>query len=152
MISDRTAPCLAHRRTGFFRWATRDRNRHRHAHPGLRSASTFTRCAKRRATRGEGSAPSESAASGGLTAGIQLGYVSQQLGHADVAVTARHYARWCGGDGYREAMRVALGEVPADLLGRLESHQSPTSPPSRLRAVDALANEKASESEDFRGP
>jgi integrase len=26
-----------------------------------------------------------------LSAGVQLGYVSQQLGHADVAVTARHW-------------------------------------------------------------
>ena len=28
-----------------------------------------------------------------LTAGVQLGYVSMAHGHADVAVTARHYAR-----------------------------------------------------------
>jgi integrase len=28
-----------------------------------------------------------------LSLGVQLGYVSQQLGHADVGVTARHYAR-----------------------------------------------------------
>ena len=32
-----------------------------------------------------------------ITAGIQLGYVSKQLGHADLQVTAQHYARWCGG-------------------------------------------------------
>jgi integrase len=86
-----------------------------------------------------------------LTAGVQLGYVSQQLGHADVGVTARHYAKWCGGDGYREAMRVAPGEVPADLLERLESHQSHTTGSQRLRAVGARPNEKPSESEDFRG-
>jgi len=64
-----------------------------------------------------------------LTAGVQLGYVSQQLGHADVAVTARHYARWAGGHVYRQPMTLAPGEVPADLLARLvadESHQSPT--------------------------
>jgi len=36
-----------------------------------------------------------------LSAGVQLAYVSAQLGHADVAITARHYARWCGGDEYR---------------------------------------------------
>jgi integrase len=59
-----------------------------------------------------------------LTAGVQLGYVSQQLGHADAAVTAKHYARWCGGDLYREPMRLAPGEVPADFLGRLDSPQS----------------------------
>ena len=86
-----------------------------------------------------------------LTAGVQLGYVSQQLGHADVAVTARHYAKWCGGEGYREAMRVAPGEVPADLLGRLKSPQSHPTAPSRLHAVSARANEKPSGSEDFRG-
>jgi hypothetical protein len=66
-------------------------------------------------------------------------------------VTARHYAKWCGGDGYREAMRVAPGEVPADLLERLESHQSHTTGSQRLRAVGARPNEKPSESEDFRG-
>lgn len=63
-----------------------------------------------------------------LTAGIQLGYVSQQLGHADVAVTARHYARWAGGDSYRRPLEVGEGEVPADLLARLaeDSHHTPT--------------------------
>jgi hypothetical protein len=54
-----------------------------------------------------------------LTAGVQLGYVSQQLGHADVAVTARHYARWTGGDAYRRPLEVEPGEVPADLLAKL---------------------------------
>ncbi len=53
-----------------------------------------------------------------LSLGVQLGYVSQQLGHADVAVTARHYARWCGGDVYREPMALLPGEVPADFLAR----------------------------------
>ena len=62
-----------------------------------------------------------------LTAGVQLGYVSTQLGHADVAVTSRHYARWAGGDEYRQPMTLELGEVPADLLARLaESHRSLT--------------------------
>lgn len=56
-----------------------------------------------------------------LTAGVQLGYVSQQLGHADVAVTARHYARWAGGDEYRPAPTLEDGDVPADLLARLVS-------------------------------
>ncbi len=60
-----------------------------------------------------------------LTAGVQLGYVSQQLGHADVAVTARHYARWAGGDIYRAPMILGPDEVPADFLARLESPQSP---------------------------
>jgi len=54
-----------------------------------------------------------------LTAGIQLGYVSAQLGHADVSVTARHYARWIEDEIYREPMHIEPGEVPADLLARL---------------------------------
>ena len=55
-----------------------------------------------------------------LTAGVPLGYVSQQLGHSDVAVTARHYARWVGGMEYREPMELEPGEIPADLLARLD--------------------------------
>ncbi len=54
-----------------------------------------------------------------LTAGIQLGYISTQLGHASIDVTARHYARWAGGDAYRKPLEVLEGEVPADLLARL---------------------------------
>lgn len=64
-----------------------------------------------------------------LTCGVQLGYVSAQLGHADVAVTAAHYAKWAGGDAYRRPLEVQGGEVPADLLARLceeESHHSHT--------------------------
>ena len=63
-----------------------------------------------------------------LTAGVQLGYVSAQLGHSDAAITAQHYAKWANGDVYREPMRLELGEVPADFLARLDSHQSPTTP------------------------
>ena len=56
-----------------------------------------------------------------LTAGVQLGYVSNQLGHADVAVTATHYARWTGREDYRQPIEVGPGEVPADLLARIPS-------------------------------
>lgn len=59
-----------------------------------------------------------------LTAGIQLGYISTQLGHADVATTARHYARWAGGTAYRRALELAAGEVPADLIARVEAIES----------------------------
>ena len=62
-----------------------------------------------------------------LTAGVQLGYVSRQLGHSDVSVTARHYAKWAGGDGYRNPLEVRDDEVPADLLTRLA--QSPYKSP-----------------------
>ena len=66
-----------------------------------------------------------------LTCGVQLGYVSQQLGHADVAITARHYARWVGSEEYRDPMRRLPGEVPADLLARLPGAESnPTSDPT----------------------
>ena len=60
-----------------------------------------------------------------LTAGVQLGYIGAQLGHADVATTARHYARWEGADAYRRPLEVAEGEVPADLLARIgDAHKS----------------------------
>jgi integrase len=54
-----------------------------------------------------------------LSAGVQLAYVSHQLGHADVAITARSYARWTGGDAYRAPLALGPGEVPADLLARM---------------------------------
>ena len=54
-----------------------------------------------------------------FAAGVQLGYVSDQLGHADVAVTARHYARWVRSAEYRPPMELWPGEVPADLLARM---------------------------------
>jgi len=44
---------------------------------------------------------------------------SAAFGHSDVSVTARHYARWAGGDGYRAPLTIEPGEVPADLLSRL---------------------------------
>jgi hypothetical protein len=68
---------------------------------------------------------------------VQLPWISRQLGHADVAVTARHYVRWTGGDTYREPMRLRRGELPPDLLARMagaESHQSPTTRPSLVSA------------------
>lgn len=68
-----------------------------------------------------------------LTAGVQLGYVSRQLGHSDVSVTARHYARWAGGDAYRSPLEVREGEVPADLLSRLAA-KSPQNPHSAALA------------------
>jgi integrase len=55
-----------------------------------------------------------------LSTGVPLPYVSAQLGHADIAVTARHYSKWCGGEGYRQPLTLREGEVPADLLARLD--------------------------------
>ena len=68
-----------------------------------------------------------------LTVGCQLGYVSRQLGHSDVSVTARHYARWAGGDAYRAPLEVGEGEVPADLLSRLAA-KSPQNPHTAAKA------------------
>ena len=72
-----------------------------------------------------------------LTAGVQLGYVSAQLGHADVAVTARHYAKWIGGDVYREPFQLRPGDVPADFIARsaYEFAQSPPISPPTKKAV-----------------
>jgi len=56
-----------------------------------------------------------------FSAGVQLGYVSRQLGHAEPTTTARHYAKWVGSedDHYRPPVPLLEGEVPADLLARL---------------------------------
>ena len=64
------------------------------------------------------------AASAGQVPGAKVAYVSKQLGHADVHVTARHYARSAGGDEYREPMALEVSEVPADLLARLGDGRS----------------------------
>ena len=69
-----------------------------------------------------------------LTAGVQLGYVSHQLGHSDVSVTARHYARWAGGDAYRDPLQLEGSEVPTDLLARLRER-----PQTRRAARDLAA-------------
>jgi integrase len=54
-----------------------------------------------------------------LTCEVSFGYVSAQLEHADVSVTARHYARWVESDFYRVPLVLEPGEVPADFLARL---------------------------------
>ncbi len=56
-----------------------------------------------------------------LSAGIPLGRVSKRLGHADMSMTAKHYAKWVESDDedYREPMVLAEGEIPADLLARI---------------------------------
>jgi integrase len=53
-----------------------------------------------------------------LTLGVPAPWVSEALGHADWAVTARHYARWIPG-GDDEPLRRRPGEVYPDLLARL---------------------------------
>jgi len=70
-----------------------------------------------------------------ITSGVQLGYVSAQLGHADVAVTARHYAKWIGGDVYRAPLQLRAGDVPADFIAR-SAYESPQSHPTKKAAGD----------------
>jgi hypothetical protein len=81
-----------------------------------------------------------------LTCGVSIGYVSSQLGHTDLQVTTRHYARWCGGEGYREPIAIEQGEIPADLLARIApeiAHESPTSKCHRSeRDADASASDQ----------
>ena len=74
-----------------------------------------------------------------LTAGVQLAYVSTQLGHADVAVTAKHYARWCGGAKYRRPLVPEAHELPADLLARIAPSYHDFSTSSQDSGVDDLA-------------
>jgi integrase len=69
-----------------------------------------------------------------LTAGVQLGYIGAQLGHQDVATTARHYATWASADAYRRALAVEAGEVPADLIARIEEIESPHKSPHYAKA------------------
>jgi hypothetical protein len=76
-----------------------------------------------------------------LTSGVSLGYVSKQLGHADVAVTARHYSKWAGGDAYREPIALRAGEVPADLLARLAIAANPL----ELRSPTSIPGARISE-------
>src|SRR5262249_12691676 len=80
-----------------------------------------------------------------LTSGVNLAYVSRQLGHADIQVTTRHYARWCGGDEYREPMRLLPGEVPADLLSRLtpDRPHSQAAAPQSESAPDTTNRERS---------
>ena len=72
-----------------------------------------------------------------LTAGVQLGYISNQLGHSTVELTARHYARWIDRGEYVEPLVLEHADIPADLLARLggKSHHTPTSRRSPSEAV-----------------
>ena len=53
------------------------------------------------------------------SAGAPLGYVSKQLGHSDVSVTARHYAAWVAEDEYRDPVHLDADELPADVLAKI---------------------------------
>jgi hypothetical protein len=54
-----------------------------------------------------------------FTCGVQLGYISRQLGHADTVTTAKCYAKWIDVAGYREPVALEPGELPVDLIQRV---------------------------------
>ncbi len=58
-----------------------------------------------------------------LTLTGDLGYVSAQLGHANVTVTAASYARWIPTDGRGTRVALGPGELPVDLLAQLGSDE-----------------------------
>ena len=89
-----------------------------------------------------------------VSAGIPLPYVSRQLGHSDVSVTARLYARWTGGDEYREPVRLlpddrscrrqrilvipsSYEEIKMRALGSLKGRQNDQRSGSRARKRSA---------------
>ncbi|MBW2691491.1 MAG: tyrosine-type recombinase/integrase [Deltaproteobacteria bacterium] len=69
-----------------------------------------------------------------LTCGVPLAFLSAQLGHADIGLTARHYARWCGSAEYRTPLIPGAHEVPADLLARIAPEVPIKSPYPRASA------------------
>ena len=86
-----------------------------------------------------------------LTCGVQLGYVSLQLGHSKPTITADHYAKWCGGDDYRDPLAPRYGELPADLLARIPAESPSYSRHSgdSTQVGVGLANEEHSEIEEL---
>jgi len=70
-----------------------------------------------------------------VSANVPLAWVSRQLGHGNIAVTARHYAAWVSGEDYFGSPPLEPGEVPPDLLTR----PATTAPP---RATTARKTER----------
>ena len=86
-----------------------------------------------------------------LTCGIQLAYVSKQIGHRNAQVTVTHYAKWCEGDDYREPLRLEEGEVPADLLSRLPEKIAPTIAPTLRIATPREPGAEATDDKTHSG-
>ncbi len=55
-----------------------------------------------------------------LSCAVPIGYVSKQMGHANIATTLQHYARYIPTE-YRRPPVLRKRDVPADLLSRLDS-------------------------------
>ena len=56
-----------------------------------------------------------------------------------MGTTARHYARWTGDGAYRRPLAVEPGEVPADLLARMELEGAAEVPPHFYPHLDQAA-------------
>ncbi len=63
-----------------------------------------------------------------VTHGIVLKWISLQLGHSNVGITERHYARWMAQDGYRNPWLVPTGGLPVDLFAELDSWNTTRTP------------------------
>ena len=85
-----------------------------------------------------------------FTAGVQLGYISRQLGHSEITTNARHYAKWIDTDEYREPIPLLPGEVPADLIARISGVESPRTPQA-ADSCEATDIENLKGGEDLRG-
>ena len=60
-----------------------------------------------------------------VTQGIVLKWISRQLGHGNIGVTERHYARWMDEDGYKNPWQVSDGQVPTDLFAETDCWRAP---------------------------
>ena len=67
-----------------------------------------------------------------------VAWVSESLGHANWAVTARHYARWVDDAARQPATpEMDLGDVWPDLLARMGPQAPPNRPPKRPTLISA---------------
>ena len=61
-----------------------------------------------------------------LSSNVPLGYVSTQLGHSEIAITSRYYAKWIDTE-HQQPPKLGPTEVYADFLAKLgKPHHSPT--------------------------
>jgi integrase len=70
-----------------------------------------------------------------VTHGIVLKWISLQLGHSNVGITERHYARWMAQDGYQNPWQVPTGGLPVDLFAELDLWSATLTPLYATRKV-----------------
>jgi len=67
-----------------------------------------------------------------VSLGAPVVWVSESLGHSNLAITARHYTRWMGDAAVRQITpRLESGDVWPDLLARVVATIAPESTPKR---------------------